>query len=258
MMVWQGYVRAISRRYQTTVVISYTASRPLYDNCVFVPHSLRLSDSGFGLGAMSRVDAIEMAKKCTKDLLQGGQYDLLVPQDLNRITRLLIGRPAFVRVMSPLARPGWYDIAFHFRQFERAGDRPKSYPRSFADELAAECVRKGWKVVAIGHPDLAYCPPSCEDQRSVDMNVAIRMITSSRIVVGGSSAPMHLASLCGAPIVVWIGNGADIERYRTYWNPHGSTVHVVTDRTFQPRPTEVLEHVERALQGARMGKRCFT
>ena len=71
------------------------------------------------------------------------------------------------------------------------------------------------------------------------MGVAIDAISRARLVCGGSSSPMHLASLCAKPIVVWIGNGADIERYVSYWNPYKSPVYNVTEESFRPPPEQV-------------------
>ena len=105
-----------------------------------------------------------------------------------------------------------------------------------------------YKNVAVAHPEMSCCPPGCEDRRAFGLETGINAVSRARIVVGGSSASMHLGSLCAKPIVVWIGNGADIERYLSYWNPFGSPVFPVTDQTFRSRPKQLVATLERAVQ----------
>lgn len=248
MMVWQGYVRAIGRRYSKVLVISYPSSSVLYENSTFVAHDKTLIESGFGLGAMSRRSNQELIRNCVRNRLASKEYDIFLPNDLNRITRRLLLRPIFVRLKAKRSDATKFDIVFHFRDFERPGDKRKSYPHAYANRLFMLCAQGGLTCVCIGHPDMSYCPEGCEDRRSLDMAVAIDVISNSHVIVGGSSSPMHLASLCAKPIVVWIGDGADIERYISYWNPHKSPVYVVTDKSFQPAPEDVFEMLSIALK----------
>lgn len=240
MMVWQGYVRALRRRYKNLLVISYPFSSVFYEDCTFIPQDRKLIDSGFGLGVMNRKKTAELVQEYIGDQIKPGEYDLLLPHDLTRIPRRILLRPVFPKLGKENDGIFDFDVVFHFRDFERKGDLgSKSYPREDADRLFLMCREKGLSCACIGHPEMAYCPEGCEDRRSLDMAVAIDAISKARLVCGGSSAPMHLASLCAKPMVVWIGHGADIERYISYWNPRKSPVFVVTEETFQPSPDQV-------------------
>jgi hypothetical protein len=172
---------------------------------------------------------------------------ILTPADFSsRINQAFIGKKIYKPFLNFDGKN--FTFAFHFRNFERVSTENKSYPLEYADYISRWCNDNGYRIAAIGHPELSYCPPGCEDLRSLDLNVGISTIRSSAIMVGGSSAPLHLGALCKKPIVTWIGGGADIERYLTYWNPFGSKVWVVTDKTFIPRPNDVIEVLKLALE----------
>ena len=248
MMVWQGFVRAIRKHYKKVIVISYPSSRPFYEDCTFIPHNSDLTKSGFGMWSITRKQALNLVIKHIGNSTCDAHYDLLLPHDLNRVSRLIIGAPIFLRLAAEKQSGNCYDILFHFRDFEREGDvSSKSYPHEEATQLYEMCKSYGFSCACIGHPELSYCPSDCCDLRALNMQVAIDSINNSRLVCGGSSAPMHLASLCAKPIVVWIGHGATLDRYFSYWNPHGSPVFAVTDKTFQPSPKNIFEQIKKAL-----------
>lgn len=75
----------------------------------------------------------------------------------------------------------------------------------------------------------------------------LQKLRKSKLCIGASSGPMHMAALCGTPLVVWSGNpGKDRERYDRLWNPFNVKVYWVGD-TWDPEPEQVLEKVKEAL-----------
>src|SRR5437773_12424666 len=61
----------------------------------------------------------------------------------------------------------------------------------------------GLRVCCIGRPEHSFALDGCDDLRSRDLSETRTALQSIKLLAGGSSAPMHLASLCGVPIVVW-------------------------------------------------------
>jgi hypothetical protein len=59
---------------------------------------------------------------------------------------------------------------------------------------------------------------------------------------------MHLASLCGIPIAVWIGSPPGADRYFTYGNPFYAKVFLVSEKTFHPEIEEIFGMVKYALR----------
>jgi len=249
LMEWQGYIRKLRQRYERTIVISYPPSEYLYEECEFAPHGASLRDSGFAYGDTP----IEAQLRIVEDVARErgvDHYDSLAPLKLHRWLKLLIGGQDFRRLREPAEPEDIFDVAFHFRAFVRADGDFKNYPLSDAQRVIDGCRAQGLRVACIGHPDLSIAPPPAEDRRSTDLRVAVRIISNARLMAGGSSAPMHLASLCATPMAVWTGPPFNADRYRTTWNPHRSPVTVVSEFTFRPSADAVISAVFAALDTA--------
>jgi len=255
LMLWQGYVRRLRRHYSRTIVVSYAHSGYLYEGCEFVSHGLSLAQSGYGIGKTP--EALLVAAGTAFAQENGiGAYDQLTGPLIRRRQRLLgwsLDGQDFLVFHEPVSEERRYDVVFHFRSFVRVGPvvEDKNYPADAAEFLVQECRRLGYSVACVGHPELSSCPQGAVDERFVDLRETVRVISNARLVVGGSSGAMHLASLCARPIVVWIGPPVGIDIYLTHWNPHRSPVYVVSDRTFQPPPVDVLGVIEKAIAGLR-------
>jgi hypothetical protein len=170
-----------------------------------------------------------------------GSYEHFSP----RHTRGSLGRKKqlFRKFYEPPLNGQRFDIVFHFRDFERKDGAEKNLSRSTGAEIVRWATHSGFSVACIGDPDLSYCPPYAVDRRSRNLRDTVSAICSAKLVVGGSSGPMHLSSLCDVPIMVWIGPSADIQRYLSYWNPFRSRVYVLTDKTFKPPADVVVKRI---------------
>jgi ADP-heptose:LPS heptosyltransferase len=107
-------------------------------------------------------------------------------------------------------------------------------------------------VCCIGHPKYSFGLDDCDDLRDSDLSHTRTALKSIKIVAGGSSAPMHLASLCGLPIVVWWKKALfpfdPRDKYICLWNPHKTPVFIASESTFQPAPEDVFSQIIRALR----------
>lgn len=249
LMEWQGFVRRLRRAYRKTVVISYPNSQCLYEDCEFWPHSMLLKDSGPGYGNWPRKRMLDLAAQCAADLKQTS-FRVFLPVYLNKISRRVIGGQEFLSPRELRQASADFDIAFHFRNFQRAGDDYKNYPLDQAAAIVRYCLGKGWRVCCIGHPEMAACPAGAQDCRSAGLSETMQILRRVRIVAGGSSAPMHLASLCDLPIVVWTGPPFTVDRYFDSWNPHGSRVFLVSDKGFRPPVDAIIEQLHLAVDFA--------
>ena len=118
-------------------------------------------------------------------------------------------------------------------------------------KLVAGMREKGLadRVVCIGSPGGSLLVPGCEDRRGVSLQGQMNILRSARMAVGPSSGPMHLASLCLCPHVVWCGGAraehtAVVARYKVHWNPHGTSVMAMPYNSWRPEPGRVIEWVE--------------
>ena len=228
--VWQAAVRfqRISKHYRQVYVITFKNRECLYENCRVFVHDEKLIDAGFGISKVPLEKIACLVRACVEHFSIRSSYDLFTPNTYCSLRCKLLRRVRNTFYHRLLYYPPMdderFDIAFHFRAFERKGDICiKSFPSGKADLLVNRCLARGLRVCCIGAPGYSYVPKGAVNRQSEDLKQSISSICSSRLVVGGSSAPMHLASLCGIPIVVWTGREYGAGRYFSkLWNPFGS------------------------------------
>jgi len=164
--------------------------------------------------------------------------------------------------------PIWeYNISGDFIRFGSNPDTRFRYLVHAGNHVERSKVRKNypeesWADVVAGLPGDVACIGSKNDlhiegtvdQRGVPIDELMNLMAGCKVVVGGSSGPMHLAAFCDASIVVWGPRVAAFEplekRYKKAWNPFGVRVEYIVADDWRPRPIEVLEAVERVLQEA--------
>lgn len=105
------------------------------------------------------------------------------------------------------------------------------------------------RIVCIGTQDAAHVVPGTEDARGFPLKAQMGVLRSARYIIGPSSGPMHLASLCKCPQVVWCGGPRSeycriIARYVRDWNPFGTPVVAVPVGGWRPAVASVLQWVE--------------
>jgi len=118
-----------------------------------------------------------------------------------------------------------YDAVLHLRHMEHRTEDNDSPEWNI--KLVKRLMSEGKKVALIG---------TSKGTQDVDLPVdkfydkslteIIKVINQSKIVVGQSSGPMHLAALCEAETVVWSNTKGDglLERYTSTWNPFNNKV----------------------------------
>jgi hypothetical protein len=252
LMEWSGYVRRLSTQYKRAIVVSYAGHGCLYDRCEYYPHDLKLENSGYGYGLLS-TSQIEAMMASYVTMLGLNSFDWLHPMHLNRYTKRIIGPQLFWERLESHRNEHQYDVAFHFRSLRRADRDGKNYRLEWARDLVNRCKAHEIRVCCIGHPQYARVLDNCDDLRSSDLEQTREVLKSVTIVAGGSSAPMHLASLCGLPIVTWWKAALDPDlrdRYLRLWNPHNAPVFVASDSTFQPSPEQVFSQIITALRSS--------
>ena len=84
---------------------------------------------------------------------------------------------------------------------------------SFVERLDAEGVR----IAQIGMRHQTY-NLGVMDFRGQPLENLVNIMASSRMIVGTSSGPMHLASLCGLKHLV-LSDDTNVMRYKLHWNP---------------------------------------
>jgi len=143
------------------------------------------------------------------------------------------------------------DVIVHARSTNKCGTGFRNWSLEKWDELVSllDC-----KVGFIGLKESSYCPSGAIDLRGNNMKMVISYIVASKLVVGPSSGPMHLASLCKKKHLVWTDikiepglNGTNRDRYETIWNPFKTPVIVVDKYGWQPPVDVIVEQINECI-----------
>lgn len=245
---WQGFIRRLSRKYASTIVATRPDRKFIYDD--------------FAEVALNYYPATEQTNnaKCKGDVLPDDYYDKIRAL-ADRIDFDII--PSQVRLIHWSSSKGYYATnkkyidspEQEFRMYgpqdmkhahvvihARDTHKMRSGGRNWAHEkwdLLCEHVSQVAPVFAIGTKQGSYCPPTAGDLRGHDMRVVCMVLSTARLVMGGSSGPMHLAALCNAPMFVW-SHPVNRRRYLEDWNPFGVDVTFYDEEGWNPSLKKIM------------------
>lgn len=238
LMSWQGYLRKLAVDYEEVIVCAPSGHEPLYRD--FNHQYIAYDHSGMrDCWWTSKGTADHSAINAQLDALGG-----------TRVTpkHVLIEEQKFIQ-FGDTTRGELTDVLIHARA--SFGTRPgHSWPLAYWELLVDDLLRAELKVAAIGSMDGAMCPAGARDWRGMKMQQLMDNMAATRLVVGPSSGPMHLASLCGTPHLVWTDQvwysairANNRRRYETLWNPFGTPCRIMDTQGWTPLPSCVLKEI---------------
>lgn len=118
---------------------------------------------------------------------------------------------------------GRFDVLVHVRK--PINKRPShAWGLAHAEEVCQYLTERGLSVAAIG--TASECPRGVVNRLNIPLKDLMDLIAAAGVVIGPSSGPMHLASLCRTPHLVWTDRqwysaikATNKERYKSIWNP---------------------------------------
>jgi len=139
------------------------------------------------------------------------------------------------------------DILCAFRPQKKIGDKliaGKEYPIDKCQQIVDMLRSQGLSVACFGGLD-NHCPSGTIDLRGRVLEEQCSALAAAKCVVGPSSGPIHLASLCGCPHVTWIASIHHTleQRYTKLWNPFNTPAKFICHNRL-PSPREIVGHVE--------------
>jgi hypothetical protein len=206
-MQWQGFVRKKARFYDHVIVNCKDSSKPLYQDIkglYFNDASPSISSNGTDLFTWKK--------------------DQVIPHNQQEF---------IVYGTEKTEHP--FDFLIHARN---AKHQEKNYPVEMWNELVKILLDAGYSVASIGNN--AHHIEHTYDLTGESLNAIFDYMRSAKCIVGPSSGPMHLASLCNCPQVVWgderiyVGGGTLKTRYEQTWNPLGVPVEYITTKWDSP------------------------
>ncbi|MEN9352772.1 MAG: hypothetical protein RL318_97 [Fibrobacterota bacterium] len=239
LMHWQGFVRKLAPRYRKVIVSCRAGQEALYADFAheFVLHDVR------GTADCNRLLTVDNPDELARILaLVPPGADLLRPlgaQPHERQTFIKFGTK-----QAELAT----DILFHPRGRGHGADR--NWSRANWERLLELLQPLGLRIGCIG---LTTATQELQgdflELRDKPLSQTLDMMASTRLVVGPSSGPMHLASLCATPHLVWTDRKryarglTNRTKYENTWNPHHAQAIVLDEWDFQPSPELVAEKI---------------
>jgi len=242
LFAWQGYVRALSEYFDETVCISRKNSKHLYTD--FAKQVIAY-DRDDGVPDMFFMPNVKIDGALFNEIIQQNKVDV-TNKTVTWFPARKIGQPPMTHYSEDIGfgdlkiKPKYvifenefrkYDYVFHIR------DRPLRKEDNWSIEKwvkLLELLTQEKKTVAcIGTQSSSGWIPGTDDLRGIPMDELIGVLSNAGHCFGPSSGPMHLASLCGTPHVVW-SIMYNHPRYTENWNPHGTPVLFLGDYDWHP------------------------
>jgi len=244
LFAWQGYVRSLSSLFDRTVIVSRTKSEPLYrdfyDQYISFDKKTGLADSFF----MQNFDF----KKEVIEILNNSQVEM---KNLTLLMPRRIGIPPYTHY-DDIVRVGKFNLKPKYIKFGQKTERKFDYIFHIRDRNLRQQDNwslNNWKklrnlfkdknIACIGTTESSGWIDGTEDLRDISLDELFNVLSSTDCIFGPSSGPMHLASLCGCPHVVWGDQSKSLNRYSVTWNPLRTKSLFLGDDLYHPSPENV-------------------
>ena len=237
LMSWQGFVRKLSHHYAKTIISCRPGNQALYEDFAdeFIPHQIRgVSECNVA----HRIENPEELQRIAQSVPQ--EADWLKPLGFQPAKR-----QEFIRYGNP-EKGVVTDCLFHPRGRQFGDDR--NWDVENWNRLLRELNSRQLKVGCIGLKKDTLKVNG--DLRDIPLSETLNHIAATDLVIGPSSGPMHLASLCKTPHLVWTDNLKYMRghpnryKYETLWNPLRSPVEIIDDYQFKPPVDIVVQKME--------------
>lgn len=252
LFAWHAYVRSLSENFDETIIACRPSSRALYkdfatDFIDVVPPD-NLADSFFMQGVNLESYAKEVFLE-HRSLLEEGT-SIFTPRRIGfpphthfseeiKFKNFSI-KPKYIKFGSKDEKK--YDYVFHIR--DRDLRKEDNWSLDNWKKLYNMLTKDGEKVACIGTTKESGLIDGAADLRNKSLDDIFNILRNCSAAFGPSSGPMHLASLCGTPHVVWSIDANNV-RYNTNWNPLNTSVLFLSEYDWHPSPEYVFERFDK-------------
>jgi hypothetical protein len=247
LMKWSGIFRAIRVKNPNIkiVMVGRKANATLYSD--YADEFLELEANGETDGW--RINGAE--PKLTREaLLEYKDYIYMSPITCMRFTEQLFIR--YGNVIPGLEKT----ILVHARSTTKCDSGNRNWAPEKWIRLVDKLHDRKYTVLSIGSSPSSMYIPGTDNALDLTLPSLMDTIRSSRIVIGPSSGPMHLASLCGTTHCVWTDDkyqpsvdGTNRQRYETKWNPLKTKAIVIDNEGWDPEVETVYSNILQELKG---------
>ena len=219
LLCWQGHIRRLSRKFEKTIVIGRPGHGFLYED--FCDQYIEFDPGSYKTnGWRCEGNKCKLYKTIKHDKYISGQFDIGVFYDgkVFNDQKGLFKKQEFYKY--ELNDGSNYPVVIHARNKSTGAVRNWGFKKW--EELVFRLKEAKINVLTIGSPE-SHSFKGVDDYRGRSLRDVAGVINACDIIVGPSSGPMHLASLCGKKHLVWSTNFNRL-RYEKAWNPFNTPV----------------------------------
>tara|TARA_R110002072_G_scaffold89941_3_gene201493 strand:+ start:88 stop:897 length:810 start_codon:yes stop_codon:yes gene_type:complete len=241
LFAWQGYIRSLAKHFDKTTIISRENSKSFYDDFTDEFYSYQptggLADAFFMHNLDIKTTFMSLVKE-HKIILDKETTVILprrfgIPPHTHYTNHLIFGdlmiQPDYIRFGVEGEKK--YDYVFHIRD----RDLRKEDNWSVENWSKLRDLLGNKKIACIGTKQESGIIDGTDDLRDIDIQELLNVMRNSTCAFGPSSGPMHLASLCGLPHVVWSIPQNKV-RYEENWNPLKTKILFDSEHDWHPTP----------------------
>ena len=248
LFAWQGYIRSLSEHFEETIIICRPSSQPLYRDFA---HSFIDSAPTIGQPDSYFMYNLDINKHLMEVLRS---HKNLLNNNSTMITPRRIGTPPWTHYLETISfgnykiQPKYrsygkkvkpiVDYVFHLRS--RNLREEDNWSHSNWERLLQLLTHAGKRVGCIGTSDSSGHIEGSIDFRDAPLSKVFDILKNAECTFGSSSGPMHLASLCESPHVVW-SIPKNYVRYTQNWNPLSTPVLFLSDQGWHPTADYIYE-----------------
>lgn len=215
---WQGYLRHLSTKIAKVIVVGREGHQALYEDFCseYIVHDPKSIDTD--------------CWKCYGGDL-GKHYEQTIPHTTYLSGQFNIGfqkkrgtwKPSKKFLEQDFIKYGKfnkalrYDILIHARSTSKHGSAGNNWSIENWNRVVE--LFPHLSFASVGTTESAHHVEGTIDLRGVSLQQLTNAMASSNFMMGPSSGPIHLATLCGLPQFVWSGDKTTKIRYLKLWNP---------------------------------------
>jgi hypothetical protein len=242
---WQGYLRKLSKNYDKTIVIGRPNQKLLYED--FCHEYIDFDPKGYKTDSWMCHDCVinqDLIGKIQHTDYLDGNFDIGFRYGQNGAFDIkgLFNKQEFKKYESNTLDKS-YDIIFHCRNKSTGSDR--NWDKKQWVELF-ELLGGDFKIACIGNNEAFYIE-GADDLRNISLSDLVSVMNKSKLIIGPSSGPMHLASLSGLKHLVW-SSEHNKSRYLNIWNPFKTEVIFYSKEGWNPNPNNIYNIISKELQ----------
>jgi len=143
-----------------------------------------------------------------------------------------------------------FDLIFHARWCNKRKTNYRDWSVQKWTEVA-EYFKGKLSMASIGTRVYAKPINHTVHLLGISLENLVNIMAAAKLIIGPSSGPMHLASLCGLTHLVWTDNrrwggchGTNRERYETKWNPLKTKSIILDDCNWNPQVSTVIKTIK--------------